>query len=64
MPSANTLTTFDFAIKEHYTPEMVENMVYQNNPLLALIPKYEEMRGPKPEHQLGPQGYQIQRNPR
>ena len=45
MPSANTLTTFDFAIKEHYTPEMVENMVYQNNPLLALIPKYEEMRG-------------------
>lgn len=45
MASANTLTTFDFAIKEHYTPEMVENLVYQNNPLLALMPKYEEMRG-------------------
>lgn len=45
MASANTLTTFDFAIKEHYTPEMVENMVYMNNPMLALIPKYEEMRG-------------------
>lgn len=45
MASANTLTTFDFAIKEHYTPEMVENLVYQSNPLLALMPKYEEMRG-------------------
>lgn len=39
------LTTFDAALKEYYTPEAVEDMVYENNPLLALMPKDEKMIG-------------------
>jgi len=33
------LTSFASAVKEHYTNDKVENMVYMDNPLLALIPK-------------------------
>lgn len=33
------LTSFDPALKEIYTQKYVENMVYKNNPLLALLPK-------------------------
>jgi len=32
-------------VKQHYTSETVENMVYKDNPLLALIPKYESFGG-------------------
>jgi len=39
------LTTFAAALKQHYTQDRVENMVYKDNPLLALIPKYEEFGG-------------------
>ena len=39
------LTTFAAALKQHYTTDMVENMVYKDNPLLALIPKYEQFGG-------------------
>lgn len=39
------LTTFAAALKQHYTADMVENMVYKDNPLLALIPKYENFGG-------------------
>jgi len=39
------LTSFDAALKQHYTSDMVENMVYQDNPLLAMIPKYEDFGG-------------------
>lgn len=39
------LTSFDAALKQHYTDERVENMVYADNPLLAMIPKYENFGG-------------------
>lgn len=39
------VTTFANALKVHYTNDRVENMVYQANPLLALMTKYEDFRG-------------------
>jgi hypothetical protein len=39
------LTSFSSALKVHYTSDRVENMVYQDNPLLALMPKYEQFGG-------------------
>lgn len=39
------LTTFDAMLKEHYTDNYVENMVYKKNPLLALMSKYENFGG-------------------
>tara|TARA_Y100001938_G_scaffold97331_1_gene133197 strand:+ start:97 stop:1350 length:1254 start_codon:yes stop_codon:yes gene_type:complete len=33
------------ALKEHYKPLRVQNMVYQDNPLLALMPKYTKFGG-------------------
>lgn len=39
------LTTFDSALKEHYTDDYVENLVYKKNPALALMPKYETFGG-------------------
>jgi len=39
------MTSFDKALKEHYGPHMVENLVYKNNPLLAMLPKYEQFGG-------------------
>ena len=39
------LTSFDAALKQHYTNDMVENLVYADNPLLALVAKYEEFGG-------------------
>ena len=39
------MDTFDAALKEHYTDERIYNMVYANNPLLALMPKYEQFGG-------------------
>lgn len=39
------LVSFDAALKEHYTDQRIENMVYKDNPLLALIPKYEDFGG-------------------
>ena len=39
------MTTFASALKQHYTSDRVENMVYQDNPLLALLPKYEQFGG-------------------
>lgn len=39
------LTTFAPALKAHYTDDQVENMVYQDNPLLALMPKMESFGG-------------------
>lgn len=39
------LQAFDAALKQHYTDDRVENMVYQDNPLLALISKYENFGG-------------------
>lgn len=39
------LTSFAAALKEHYTDDRVENMVYKDNPLLAMLPKYEQFGG-------------------
>lgn len=38
-------TSFAAALKQHYTSDRVENMVYADNPLLALIPKMEQFGG-------------------
>ncbi len=45
-------------LKEHYTAERVKTMTYQNNPLYALMPKYEKFGGdgmPVPIVVTGPQ---------
>ena len=39
------LTTFDAALKQHYTTEMINNMVYKDNPFLALCKKREDFGG-------------------
>ncbi len=46
------------ALKEHYKPQRIKEMVYKNNPLLALIPKYTKFGGenmPIPIITTGPQ---------
>lgn len=39
------LTSFDASLKEYYTDDVVQNMVYKDNPALALIPKDENFYG-------------------
>lgn len=39
------MSSFDAALKQYYTTDMIENMVYKDNPLLALMPKMEDFRG-------------------
>lgn len=39
------LTTFDAALKEHYTDLRVKNLVYKNNPFFAMVPKMERFGG-------------------
>lgn len=39
------LTAFDAALKQHYTNDRIEDMVYADNPLLALMPKMKEFGG-------------------
>lgn len=39
------LTTFAAALKQHYTNDRIENMVYRDNPLLGMIAKYEQFGG-------------------
>lgn len=39
------LTSFASALKQHYTNDRIENMVYSDNPLLALMPKMEQFGG-------------------
>lgn len=41
------LTSFDFALKEYYTDEKVEDLVYRDNPFLAMVPKREDFYGKK-----------------
>lgn len=45
MSSALDLTAFDAGLKQHYTADRVEDMVYARNPLLALMPKMEDFGG-------------------
>ncbi len=56
---ALNLTNFDSALKQHYTDDRVLNMVYADNPLLAMIPKMEKFGGrnlPLPVIYGNPQG--------
>ena len=39
------MTTFAAALKQYYTDEKIENMVYKDNPFLAMISKYEDFGG-------------------
>jgi hypothetical protein len=39
------ITAFTPALKQHYTNDRVEMMVYKDNPLFALMPKYEKFGG-------------------
>jgi hypothetical protein len=53
------VSTFQAALKQHYTSDRVENMVYQDNPLLAMISKMESFGGknlPVPIIYGNPQG--------
>lgn len=53
------MTTFAAALKQHYIDFTVKNLVYKNNPLFALMPKYEKFGGlnlPLPLIYGNPQG--------
>lgn len=39
------LTSFAAALKQHYTDDRIENMVYSDNPLLAMLPKMQDFGG-------------------
>ena len=39
------MTSYDAALKQHYTTDLVLDMVYKDNPLFALMPKYESFGG-------------------
>lgn len=41
----DTTTSFTFALKETYSGQVVQNMMYQNRPLFALLPKAENFGG-------------------
>jgi len=42
---ALNMTTFAAALKQHYTAQKIENMVYKDNPFLAMVSKYESFGG-------------------
>jgi hypothetical protein len=53
------MTTFAAALKQHYVDLTVKNLVYKNNPLYTLMPKYEKFGGlnlPLPLLYGNPQG--------
>lgn len=53
------MTSFAAALKQHYTSDRIENMVYADNPLLAMLPKMEQFGGknlPIPIIHGNPQG--------
>lgn len=55
----STLATFDFALKERYTDQKVENLTLADRPLLGMLPKDEEFQGdgqPEPMIYGNPQG--------
>jgi hypothetical protein len=41
----NSLTAIDAALKELYSGQAVENLVYADNPFLAMVPKFTEFVG-------------------
>ncbi len=52
------LDSFEMALKEHYKSSTIENLVYKNRPLLAMMPKYQKFGGrvlPVPVMNANPQ---------
>ena len=45
MATSQSVSNFAAALKQHYTSERIENMVYKDNPFLAMIGKYENFGG-------------------
>ena len=45
MAASQSVANFAAALKQHYTNERIENMVYKDNPFLAMISKYENFGG-------------------
>ena len=45
MATASTITTLDSAFKELYSKDGIVNNCYKNNPLLAMLPKFENAGG-------------------
>ena len=43
--ASQSVHNFAAALKQHYTNERIENMVYKDNPFLAMISKYEQFGG-------------------
>ena len=43
--SALDMTSFDAALKVHYTDDVIEKMTYKDHPFYALVPKYEKFGG-------------------
>ena len=39
------MTSFDAALKQHYTQDRIENLCYKDNPLFALVSKMEDFGG-------------------
>jgi len=39
------LVSFSAALKQHYPDYKIENLVYQSNPFMALVPKHEQFGG-------------------
>lgn len=39
------LVSFSAALKQHYPDYKIENLTYQSNPFMALLPKYEQFGG-------------------
>lgn len=46
------LVSFSAALKQHYPDWKIENLVYQSNPFMALVPKYEQFGGEVLKHPL------------
>ena len=45
MATSQSVSNFAAALKQHYTNERIENMVYKDNPFLAMVSKYENFGG-------------------
>ena len=45
MATSQSVSNFAAALKQHYTNERIENMVYKDNPFLAMLSKYENFGG-------------------
>ena len=56
----DTITTFSFALKEMYSDQYVQNLMYEGRPTLAIMPKAGDFKGksfPQPVVMYDGQGY-------